>query len=84
MFDGLKEWTTVVTDFLVEIGPDGQTRLLRDLRKLNSERYKLRDITKPLGNGLFELKTKNKREEYRCIYIYSNDEIVILLCFKKK
>lgn len=84
MPDGLKEWAKVVTDFRMEIGVGGEARLMRDLRRLERERYRLRDITKPLGDGLYELKTTYKKEEYRCLYVYFNDEIVILFCFKKK
>lgn len=81
---GLLEWAHEVSNFLAEIGVGGEARLLRDLRKLAVQRSQLRDITKPLGEGLFELKTSFKREEYRCLYVFHESEIVVLLCFKKK
>src|SRR5215207_4375614 len=54
------------------------------LRKLAAERHALRDITAPLGNGLFELKTSHNGMEYRCIYIHYHPDIVVLVCFEKK
>ena len=44
----------------------------------------MRDITKPLGLGLFELTTTHDRMEYRCLYAFHRNEIVVLVCFVKK
>ena len=84
MSDWLKEWHSEVTDFLLFIGKKAEVRLLRDLRKLAIERYKLRDITKPIGHSLFELVTSFDGMEYRCIYVFHNDDIIVLVCFIKK
>ena len=83
MASGLKEWGRVATDFLQEVTADkpaAEARILRDLQKLAAERHQLRDITKPLGSGLFELKTK----EFRFLYVFYQADIVILVCFVKK
>ena len=73
-----------MTDFLGEITKAAVPRLMRDLLKLATERHKLRDITKPLGQGLFELTTSHDGMEYRCLYVFHEGDIVVLVCFVKK
>ncbi len=84
MRTGLKEWGTEVTDFLAEIGKAAEARVLRDLRELASKRHLLRNINKPVGDGLFEITTSFNGMEYRCVYVFHDNEIVILVCFVKK
>lgn len=84
MVEILKQWPNVVSDFLIEIGTAAAVRLERDLGRLAKEGHSLRDITRQLREGIFELKTKHNRMEYRCLFIFFEHEIVILLCFKKK
>lgn len=86
--DDLKEWEKVATDFLRHLfearGVAAQLRVLRDLRKLATQRHALRDITEKLGHGLLELKTSHDGMEYRCLYVHHHPDIVILVCFEKK
>lgn len=88
MGDGLSQWRDEVTVFLAEVrrnyGLAAEVRLLRDLKKLAEKRHQLRDICKPLDDGLFELITSHNKMEYRCIYSFHHPEIVVLLCFVKK
>jgi phage-related protein len=89
MKKGLKEYGKVVTNFFKEIGSAGEARLLRDLRDLAEYRQQVnekRNISKSLGHRLFEIKTKHAKQhlEYRCIYAFLSEEIVILVCFIKK
>ncbi len=89
MKNGLKEYGTVVTDFLKKIGDAGEVRLLRDLRDLAEYRNRVnekRNISKSLGQGLFEIKTTHAQQnwEIRCLYAFLENEIVILCCFIKK
>ena len=56
----------------------------RDLRRLAGERHRLRGITSSIRDGVFELKTKHAGREYRCFYVFHQDDIIILVCFQKK
>jgi phage-related protein len=84
----LKQWDQVVDEFLGEVnelhGLSAELRILRDLKKLASQRHRLRGITESLGHGLLELKTSHDGMEYRCIYVHHHPDIVILACFNKK
>jgi phage-related protein len=84
MSDDLKEWPNVVTDFLRDIGLAAAVRLKRDLLQLATERHRLRGITKHIRGDIFELKTKYSKMEYRCLYVFYENDIVILFCFQKK
>lgn len=88
MVGSLLEWGTEVTDFLAHVlearGKGAKARLLRDPRRLAVERHRLRDICHPLGQGLFELTTTHDGMEYRCFYVFHQNEIVVLVCFEKK
>jgi phage-related protein len=89
MKKGLKEYGKAATNFFKEIGSAGEARLLRDLRDLAEYRQRVnekRTISKSLGHGLFEIKTKYAQQhlEFRCLYAFLDDEIVILVCFIKK
>ena len=67
-----------------EHGVAAEIRVLRDLRRLAEKRHRLRDISKPLDHGLFELTSSHNNIEYRCIYAFHHPEIVVLVCFVKK
>lgn len=81
----IKEYGSVVTDFFEYVGVGAEARILRDLRKLSSDGYKLRGKhTRSLGDGLRELRTAFDRNAYRLLYVFHEGEIVILHCFMKK
>ena len=90
MNKGLQEYGLEATNFLKGIGAGGEARLLRDLKELSDHRHQINirrpGSSKSFGGGLFELRTTHSKEnlEYRCIYAFHENEIVILLCFTKK
>lgn len=84
MADGLKQWGSEVTDFLSEIGVSAETRVLRDLRSLAAKRHQYEGRTEKLRDSLIEIKTTHDGNEYRCIYFFHNQEIIIVKCFQKK
>lgn len=84
MPDGLRQWGSEVTDFLSELSIAAETRVLRDLKLLAAKRHQYQGRTEKLRDGLIELKTTHDNNEYRCIYFFHNQEIIIVKCLHKK
>ena len=80
----LKQWPSVVADFLKEVGVEGEARIFRDLRKMAELGHRFRGDTKSLGRALFELRVSHKRRAFRLIYVHHAETAVFLVCFEKK
>jgi phage-related protein len=80
----LKQWPSVVTDFLSEVGTAVELRIMRDLRRMASQGHQFRGDTRPLGNGLFELRVQSKKRAFRLLYVHHDNTAVFLHCFEKK
>lgn len=84
MSGGLRQFETVVKDFLVEIGKAAEARVVRDLRRMAAEGHQFRGNTRPLGAGLFELKVAHAGMAHRLVYVHHDRWVVFLICFQKK
>lgn len=71
-------------DFRSEIGLKAETRVLWKLRRLRDEGNRLRNDSKPLADGIFELTVAFNKMEYRLAYAFVGGAAVILHCFIKK
>jgi phage-related protein len=80
----LQEVDSAVTDFLVEIGPAAEARVVRDLRRMATEGHLFRGHTEPLGDGLYELRVAHNKMAYRLLFGYHDELPVFVLCFCKK
>jgi phage-related protein len=80
----LKQWPSVVTDFLSEVGTAVEVRIMRDLRRMAAEGHQFRGDTEPLGDGLFELRVRHKTRAFRLLYVHHISTAVFLHCFEKK
>jgi phage-related protein len=80
----LKQWALEVDDFLAAIGKSGAARVLRDLRRMAAEAHLFRGNTRPLRDGIFELKVAHAGMAYRLLYMHPDRTAVFLVCFEKK
>lgn len=80
----LKQWETIVEEFLDEIPTGAESRAARLLRQLAMEGGRMRTNSAPLGDGLFELKVKFNKMEYRLLYFFHDQAAHVVNCFIKK
>ena len=72
-------------DFLAGLPVAATARVKLHVNRLAKEGNSLRPpLTKPLRDGLFELRTKHGSDIYRNIFIFWEGEIIILESFVKK
>ncbi len=84
MSGDLRQIDTVVKDFLAAIGKTGEARVVRDLRRMAADGHRFRGNTRPLGDGLFELKVAHAGMAYRLVYVHHERCRVFTVCFEKK
>ncbi|KCZ54023.1 hypothetical protein HY29_02845 [Hyphomonas beringensis] len=80
----LKQFGNVVDEFLAELEAGAEARSRRLMKLLEEKGGAMRTDSKPLGDGLFELKIKHKKREYRLLYFFHDEAAVFVNCFEKK
>jgi phage-related protein len=82
----LRQWGREVEVFLEEIGEILAARALTLLRMLEATGNRMNPRhSKPLGDGLFELKVDSRGRDLRLFYVFGKGRtIVILGCLDKK
>lgn len=81
----IQECESCLSELLTTLDVKAQARLMRDLRRLQSEGSRLREPhTRSMGDGLFELRTSHKGMIYRNIFFFHEGKVVILVSFVKK
>lgn len=84
MDEDIKEWQFVLTNFLEEISITARARIEANLIDLAEQKHEKRTGIKSIKDGGYELKVKCQGDEYRCLFVYHVETVVVLVCFKKK
>lgn len=73
-----------VDDFLFSLEKSTHTKVLQDIKLLETYEYKLRmPYSKQISQNLFELRTRGK-QEVRIFYCFYKSKIILLHSFIKK
>jgi phage-related protein len=66
-------------EFLYSLSPDDQVFVVKGFERLKAFGNTLSfPHTKPLGDGLFELRVRVKKLRYRFIYFYEKNKIIVV------
>ncbi|MFC1836947.1 type II toxin-antitoxin system RelE/ParE family toxin [Thermodesulfobacteriota bacterium] len=77
--------TVEMSDWLEQQSAYAQDRCIDRLKKLRSLGHELRrPLAAPLGNGIYELRVREKKVRLRMLYFFSGREIVVVTHGTKK
>lgn len=72
-------------DFMKKLAEEERRKILRALMLFQTEDKIPYHYIKHLEDGIYEFRVTHKNIEYRLLFIYDGDKIVVLFnCFKKK
>ncbi|WP_282608964.1 type II toxin-antitoxin system RelE/ParE family toxin [Pelagibius sp. Alg239-R121] len=79
------QYEAVYDDLIGSVDDAAEARIYNAVVQLKEEGHTLRGkVSKPLGDGLFELRIRHKHMAFRLIYFFDGANIPIVVAFVKK